>query len=55
VTPEQKYEALKARITEWARAGNEGVEPDTEFRLGLQFGQTTVAEALLEFMRGMEE
>lgn len=55
MTPEQKYEALKARITEWAKAGNEGAEPATEFGLGVQSGRTTLAEALLEFVRGMEE
>lgn len=55
MTPEQKYEALRARIATWAKDAYPEVEAATEFGLGVEYGQKLVAEGLLEFIRGMEE
>lgn len=54
MTTEQKYEALKARIAEWAKDAYPEVQAATEFGMGVEYGQKLVAEGLLEFIRGME-
>jgi hypothetical protein len=56
VTPEEMYEALKTRLKWWAGGGHESpVEAVTEFGRGYDVGQRALAEAILEYARGMEE
>jgi hypothetical protein len=56
VTPEEMYEALKTRLKWWAGGGHESpVEAVTEFGRGYDVGQRALAEAVLEYARGMEE
>jgi hypothetical protein len=55
VTPEQKYEALKSRLEAWASGQEHSGTPLTEAGQYYKDGQRDLAEALLEFCKGLEE
>jgi hypothetical protein len=54
VTPEQKYEALKARLEDWA-SGENVPEPLTENGRRYREAQQDLAAALLEYANGLEQ